>query len=179
MSNSRARAVVASAAAVAMLASAAVADAGHRAHAAGAAPCKARNTQVWLGDGEGGGTAGHYYYPIEFSNVGHSSCTLYGFPGVSALGSGGHRVGQPGARINGPHSTVTLAPRGTAHAILAIADAGAICSAPVSADAVSVYPPGQRAAKQFEFQFQACPSASVLSVEPVRAGVGIPGYTNS
>lgn len=64
-----------------------------------ARPCAAAQIRVWLGDGPGGGTAGAVYYPLEFSNVGHSRCTLYGYPGVSAYGSAGRRIGTPAARI--------------------------------------------------------------------------------
>jgi hypothetical protein len=157
-----------------------LAAASTRAHVASAAPCTTGHLEVWLGDGEGGGTAGHIYYPLEFSNVGHSSCTLYGFPGLSAWGGpNASRIGLPATRDAGPHTTVTLAPNGTAHAIFAIAEAGAVCPKPVAAAGLTVYPPGQKTAQQVEFPFQACPHASVMFVEPVRAGVGIPGYTGS
>jgi hypothetical protein len=149
-----------------------------RAHVATAA-CSAANTQVWLGDGEGGGTAGRVYYPLEFSNVGHSACTLYGYPGVSAWRSGGAQVGGAAGRNSGPHSTVTIPAGGTAHALLSIADWGAICSKAVNASGLKVYPPGQTKAKTIGFPLQVCATTSVLAVEPIRSGVGIPGYTNS
>jgi len=149
-----------------------------RAHEAAAA-CKASQLQVWLGDGEGGGTAGHTYYPLEFSNISHSSCSLYGYPGVSAMSSNGHQIAGGAGRNSTPHGTVTLAAGATAHAIFSIADWGAICSTAVNAAGLRVYPPGLTRSWTIEFPFQACASTSVLNVGPVRAGVGVPGYTTS
>jgi hypothetical protein len=141
--------------------------------------CTSSQTQVWLGDGEGGGAAGSVYYPLELSNVGHASCTLYGYPGVSAWGQNGVQEGPAALRSGGAHSVVTLRPNGTAHAILRIADYGAICNSAVSALGLKVYPPGERQSFMIEFPFEVCASRAVLTVEPVRAGVGIPGYTSS
>jgi len=153
--------------------------AGAGAAPTGVAACADTNTQVWLGDGEGGGTAGAIYYPLEFSNVGHRACTLYGYPGVSAWGSGGGPVGLAATRAVSAHTTVTLAPNATAHALLRIADYGALCSTALNALGLAVYAPGQRQSRSIEFALEVCAHRSVLSVGPVRAGVGIPGYTTS
>ena len=61
---------------------------------ASAPACTGQATAIWLGDGEGGGAAGRVYYPIELSNIGRTSCTLYGYPGVSAWGTGGGQIGR-------------------------------------------------------------------------------------
>lgn len=140
--------------------------------------CTAAATQVWLGDGEGGGTAGTTFYPLEFSNVGHRTCSLFGYPGVSAFGSHG-QIGPAADRNRSSHTTVTLAPGATAHAILGIHDWGALCSRRVGAEGLKVFAPGQRQAKAIEFGFGACAHRSVLTVGPVRRGVGIPGFTTS
>lgn len=141
--------------------------------------CSAANTQVWLGLGLGGGTAGSTYYPLEFSNVGRHACTLNGYPGVSAYGGGGTQVGPAASRNGQHHGTVTLAPGATAHAILRVVDWGAVCSTEVVADGLKVYPPGQARADPVPFSFGACANRGVLIVGPLRAGVGIPGYTTS
>jgi Domain of unknown function (DUF4232) len=141
--------------------------------------CSSANTEVWLGLGLGGGTAGTYYYPLEFSNVGHRSCTLYGYPGVSAYHGALKQIGPAAGRYLGAHVTVTLRPGATAHALLGVHDWGAICSRSVTADGLKVYAPGQSLAQEIPFPFGACAHQSVLSVGPVRAGVGIPGYTTS
>lgn len=146
--------------------------------ATAAAPCTAPATQVWLGDGEGGGTAGTYYYPLEFSNVGRRTCTLYGYPGVSAFSGALKPVGPAAAPSTSAHATVTLAAGATAHVLLGIRDWGVLCAKPAAADGLKVYPPGQSAAKEIGFPFDACAHQGVLVVGPIRGGVGIPGYTS-
>jgi Protein of unknown function (DUF4232) len=165
--------------AVGAIAVCATAASAHDARVTAASSCTAANTQVWLGLGLGGGTAGSTYYPLEFSNVGHHACTLNGYPGVSAQGSGGGQIGPAATRNTGSHGTVTLAAGGTAHAILRIADWGALCSTEAHAVALRVFAPGQTRAKEVPFSFGACAHRGVLSVEPVRGGVGIPGFTTS
>jgi hypothetical protein len=162
-----------------LLALAATAGAWAGATASAATPaCTPANTQVWLGLGLGGGTAGSTYYPLELSNVGHHACTLSGYPGVSAS-RGGSQVGPAATRNQQPHATVTLAPGATAHVILRIVDWGALCSQEVVADGLKVFPPGQTRSEFVPFSFGACAHRGVLIVGPVRAGVGIPGYTTS
>jgi uncharacterized protein DUF4232 len=151
----------------------------HGASAASAPRCKTAHLEVWFGLGEGGGTLGSVFYPLEFSNVSHSACTLNGFPGVSAVGNGGGQVGPPASRNGQHHGMVTLAPGATAHAILRVVDAGALCAHPVSAAGLKVFPPGATRSQSIDFSFAACPHSGVLIVGPVRAGVGIPGFTTS
>jgi hypothetical protein len=180
MEISRSRGIaVASLACAALLAPIGLAGASPRAQVAGVAACTTSHLEVWLGDGEGGGTAGHTYYPLEFSNVGRASCTLYGYPGVSAWGPNGRQVGPAAAKSGAAHSTVTIAPGATAHALLAIADWGAICAKGVAAYGLKVFPPDQRVAETFSFPLTVCASRGVLVTGPLRAGVGIPGYTTS
>jgi hypothetical protein len=154
---------------------------GRAASARGAAAprCTVAHLEIWLGLGLGGGTAGSTFYPLEFSNVGHGACTLGGFPGVSAFGSGGGQVGPPASRNGQHHATVTLAPGATAHAILRVVDAGAVCSSSVKAAGLKVFPPGATRSQPVPFSFSACAHRGVLVVGPVRAGVGIPGFTTS
>jgi hypothetical protein len=147
--------------------------------AASAPRCTTAHLEMWLGLGLGGGTAGSTFYPLELSNVGHSACTLNGFPGVSAVGSGGGQLGPAASRNGQHHGTVTLAPGATAHAILRVVDAGAVCASPVTASGLKVFPPGARRSESIPFSFSACAHRGVLIVGPVRAGVGIPGFTTS
>ncbi len=151
----------------------------HSAAVASAPRCTTAHLEIWLGLGLGGGTAGSTFYPLEFSNVGHSTCTLNGFPGVSAVGSGGAQVGPAASRNGQHHGTVTLAAGSTAHAILRVLDAGAVCSSPVTASGLKVFPPGATRSESIPFSFAACAHRGVLIVGPVRAGVGIPGFTTS
>jgi hypothetical protein len=138
--------------------------------------CSAAGTQIWLGNGEGGGFAGGYLLPLEFSNVGRRACTLYGYPGVSAYRGALRQVGPAASQMPERHALVTLAPGATAHASLRITDWGAVCGSPVSADGLKVYAPGQRAAKTIVTSIPVCAHRAILAVGAVRAGVGIPGY---
>jgi Domain of unknown function (DUF4232) len=138
-----------------------------------------QNMEVWLGDGLGGGVLGGVYYPLEFTNVSRRACSLTGYPGVSAYRGGGAQVGPAGSRNTQRHRTVVLAPGATAHALIKIEDWGALCSRKVAADGLKVFPPGQTTAQIIPFPFGACAHRGVLRVGPVRAGVGVPGYTTS
>jgi hypothetical protein len=150
----------------------------HSAKSAATPTCAPANTEVWLGLGLGGGTAGSIYYPLEFSNVGRRACTLNGYPGVSAS-RGGAQVGPSATRNQQAHGTVTMAPGSTAHAILRVVDWGALCAQEVVADSFKVFPPGQTRSQSVPFSFGACAHRGVLIVGPIRAGVGIPGFTTS
>jgi hypothetical protein len=141
--------------------------------------CATSALAVWLGVGEGGGTAGSTFYPLELTNTSSHSCRLFGFPGVSAVA--GHQLGSPAQR-NRAHPTyrVTLLPGATAHAVLQIADVGNFSASsckPAEAAGLRVYPPGQISAAEIPFSFRACSAKgpTFLSVEPVQPGVGIPG----
>ena len=59
--------------------------------------CTASDLGVWLAVGQGNGAAGTIYYPLEFTNLSHHTCYLYGYPGVSALGRNGNQLGSPAA----------------------------------------------------------------------------------
>jgi hypothetical protein len=134
---------------------------------------------VWLGVGEGGGTAGSTYYPLELTNISSRSCRLFGFPGVSAVA--GNQLGSPAQR-NRAHPTyrVTLLPGSTAHTLLQIVDVGnfpASSCKPTQASALRVYPPDQLSAAEIPFSFRVCSAKGpiFLTVQAIQPGVGIPG----
>jgi hypothetical protein len=159
---------------------AASATAGAQTAATTTPRCKTRGLEVWLGVGSGGGAAGSIVYPLEFTNVSGHTCQLYGFPGVSAERAG-NQVGSAAGRDHSlPARTVTLRNRTTAHAFLQITDVSAFPPAscnPVTADGITVYPPGARTAAQIPFRFRACSAKGpvFLSVKTVQPKVGIPG----
>jgi hypothetical protein len=142
--------------------------------------CTASDLGVWLAVGQGNGAAGTIYYPLEFTNLSHHTCYLYGYPGVSALDRNGHQLGSPanwgsprGARI------VNLAPGATAHTVLAYHDVVVTtepgCAPVNSAANLRVYPPGQRSATFAAFSFEACSHAGPIWMsiqEPIIPGVG-------
>jgi len=146
--------------------------------AGAAAPvCSASSLVVWL-DTQGNGAAGSIYYNLEFTNLGRGACTLYGYPGVSAVDLSGRQLGSAARRdAVRPAATVTLAAGGSAYTVLRITEAGnypgSACGM-VTAAGLRVYPPGQTASKLVPYPFSACSRSgpNILSVETVRGGRG-------
>lgn len=150
--------------------------------AAGAPSCTTTGLVVWL-DTRGNGSAGGTYYNLEFSNVSGHTCTLHGYPGVSAVNLAGRRLGSAASRNNAHKPVViTLASATTknmagtlATAVLKITDAGVYpptCGQVIAAG-VRVYPPGQTASKLISFPFAACSHNGpvILHVEAVQKGI--------
>jgi Protein of unknown function (DUF4232) len=151
-----------------------------RTPAAAIPKCTASDLGVWLAIDQGNGAAGTIYFPLEFTNLSHHTCYLYGYPGVSALGRNGHQLGSSaswgslaGARI------VNLAPGATAHTLLAYRDAVVTtelgCDPVYSAVDLVVYPPGQRSATDAAFSFEGCSHRGPVWMsitEPIIPGVG-------
>jgi hypothetical protein len=132
--------------------------------------CATSGLVIWMGPGNG--TAGSIFYPLEFTNLSRRTCTLRGYPGVSAVDLASHRLGGDAGR-NGyqPLATVTLARGAAATAVMRITDTGALPPSgcrEASAAGVRVYPPGQRAAKIVPLPFQACSRGpSNITVSPI------------
>jgi hypothetical protein len=151
-----------------------------------AAGCATSVLKAVVNTSQAGGAAGSVYYPIDFTNTSGSTCTLYGYPGVSfTTGRGGSQIGRPASRNPaGPPVTVTLTPGGVAHATVQVAQAGnysrPACQ-PVTAHWLKIYPPNQTAPLYIRFTTQACshkvPSAggSQLSIFSMREGPGLRG----
>lgn len=85
------------------------------------------------------------------TNTGSASCTLQGWAGVSLVGHGdGTQIGAAADfDRSSPHGTVTLQPKGSAYALVTVAEAGnypqATCQ-PTATDGFRVYPPGEKRA---------------------------------
>jgi hypothetical protein len=144
-------------------------------HAASVAKCSNSNTYAWLALAPNA-AAGTTYYPIEFTNTGKSSCTLYGYPGVQGLASASKTVGPAASRVTQTRKTVTLAPGQTAHATLGIVVAGNIAGCQsAAASGLQVYAPNETR-KQIitNFSFTACKNKIYLHVYPVQSGLGLP-----
>ena len=114
--------------------------------AAGTPACATSALQVKLGSSDG--YAGGVYVVIDFTNTSGSSCTLFGYPGVSLVtGPPYKQIGLAAKRSTStPKELVTLAAGATAHAQLQIVDAlnfpSATCG-PTKATALKIYPPNQ------------------------------------
>jgi hypothetical protein len=144
--------------------------------------CYQTGLRAWLGI-PGSGAAGSTYYELELSNISGQACTLYGYPGVSAL-TAGHQDGSAANRTpTHPSTLVYLGPGATAHVILQITDVGnfspSTCNQ-VTADTLRVYAPGDYSALQIPFSVAACGTAGpiYLHVSATVPGTGIPGYSN-
>lgn len=140
-----------------------------------AGACRGASTEVWLGL-PGNGAAGTILYEIQISNIGHSTCTLFGYPGVSELNIHGTQVGKP-ASHSGAKLLVTIKPGGTAHFVLTYHQAGAACLHPVNGAVLRVFPPGQFHSQLVELALQQCPGKSIMSVDAVHPGTGIPFFS--
>jgi len=145
--------------------------------------CGNSAVRAWLGV-PGDGAAGSTYYQLELSNISGHACTLYGYPGVSAIGPGGVQLGSAAGRSAGdPERVVTLAKGATAHVLLQVTDTGVYSKSacePKSAVGLKVYPPNDTAAQTVPFTFSACSKKGpvYLHVRVTVAGTGIPGYSN-
>jgi hypothetical protein len=135
--------------------------------------CATSGLDVWL-DTQGNGAAGTIFYNLEFTNLSGSTCTLFGFPGVSGVTLGGSQLGSAATRNGGPPKTVTLANGKTATALLGIVDAGnfppAKCK-PVTAAGLRVFPPNQTQSRVAPFPFSACSKTGelYLKIGPVHS----------
>jgi hypothetical protein len=142
----------------------------------GAQACQNGSLKVTQGLGQG--YAGGTYEVIDFTNTSGSTCTLYGYPGVSLVSGPPYvQIGLSAKRsTNTPVSQITLAPGDVANALLQIVDAlnfpSATCS-PAAATNLQVYPPGQTAAVYLPNQSEACAEpVQTTFIGPVQAGSG-------
>ncbi|MER6075248.1 DUF4232 domain-containing protein [Streptomyces sp. NPDC001817] len=141
-----------------------------------AAACPTRYLNARAGVSQG--TAGSVYQVIDFTNISQTTCTLYGYPGVSlAGGSPVHQIGPAATRnTTAPRALVTLAPRATGNVLLRITDAGNYPTAqchPTAAQYLQVYPPGQTTPIYVAYTSTACAgTVGLLSVSAVQPGSG-------
>jgi len=125
------------------------------------------------------GAAGSVYQNIDFTNVGSTTCSLYGYPGVS-LGTGMpfKQIGAAASRsTTASPAVVTLSPGQTANALLRVTQAlnypTATCT-PTKAMYLQIYPPSQTTAIYLTYAATGCSSTSVnlLTIGVVQAGAG-------
>ncbi|HEY6278264.1 MAG TPA: DUF4232 domain-containing protein [Streptosporangiaceae bacterium] len=139
-------------------------------------PCPTRSLGVKLGLSQG--TAGSIYQVIDFANISNVTCSLYGYPGVSA-GSGTPvtQVGLAASEMpTPPRELVPLAPGAVANALLRIVDAGNFppskCNM-VPTKWLQIYPPNQTTPVYLRYNTQICTKpVQILSVSVVQPGSG-------
>jgi Protein of unknown function (DUF4232) len=125
------------------------------------------------------GAAGSVYQVIDFKNISNTTCTLYGYPGVSlASGTPVTQVGAAASRsTETAASVVTLAPGQSANALLRITQAlnypPATCS-PVATTYLQIFPPDQFTPIYLAYKSTGCSKTAVilLSISVMTAGTG-------
>jgi hypothetical protein len=137
------------------------------------------NVSAWVPANQGNGAGDTIRYPLEFTNISGRACSLFGYPGVSAVSGTGKQLGSPAGwgSLSGARRVV-LAPGATAHTILAIQEVLAYperaCD-PADTVELRIYLPDQRLATSAAFDFEACSRAGIVYmsiIEPIRAGAG-------
>ncbi len=143
----------------------------------GPRPCTTAGLKAAIGSGQG--AAGSSYYPIDLTNNSGTTCTLYGYPGVSFVtGAGGSQIGAAATRNDTlAPGLVTLTAGQTAHASLQVVNASNYPAAKckiVQAHWLRVYPPGQFSPLYISFSAPTCGGGAsatvILSVQTVQPG---------
>ena len=165
--------------------------------------CPTSGLEAWLGLGAAGaagaagagGTGMHApdgtYYTLEFTNVSHRACSLYGYPEVSAftdsrvtgdLATSG-QIGSAAIRDTSVRpQPVMLAPGATAHSVLRVIVTSGTqppgC-AQVTAEELRVTLPRQGRSAFVPVHIPVCSKKghASLSVQAIQARPGVPGYT--
>ncbi|HSZ40395.1 MAG TPA: DUF4232 domain-containing protein [Trebonia sp.] len=126
---------------------------GMSAQATSATRCDASRLRIRV---SGGGPA--MRYAVEFTNVSPSTCTLTGYPSVSAYGARGAQVGNAAARDTSAVRRIVLAPGASADArvVASPTSFGARLCHAVTADGLHVVPPGQTDGQDVQHTLPAC-----------------------
>lgn len=141
-------------------------------------PCTTTELGVWVAFDQGQGAAGPDYWPLEFTNLGTRTCSLYGYPGVSATGRTGVQLGDAAGRDPGVKGTVLLGAGQTAHAVLRYSGGQVGSSSHVAyAELLRVYAPGQYEPDNalWDLPGLTATGRTYLWASPVEAGAGTIG----
>jgi hypothetical protein len=117
--------------------------------------------------------AGTTFYPLKFVNTSKTSCTLTGYPGVSAVTSSGKQIGNSASRSGAKFRTVTVAPGKQQSASVGIVDTGNFSASsckPVTAAGLRIIPPNQSQSVTIKKKFSTCSStaSTSLQVRPIK-----------
>ena len=143
--------------------------------------CPTSGLEAWLGLAVMGST----YYTLEFTNVSHRACSLYGYPEVSVYTdspAAGGRVGSAAVRDTSVQpKPVMLAPGATAHSVLRVVVTSGnkpVGCAQVTADElrVTLSREGRSAFVPVHIPVCSVRGRASLSVQAIQARPGVPGY---
>jgi hypothetical protein len=135
--------------------------------------CGAGQLAVWVNADSANGAAGTIFFNLEYTNISHATCSLFGYPGVSATNSNGTQLGKAATRNSAaPAKTIDIVPGGTAHSFLGYHDILIEPSCkPKSAFFLKVFAPNDTVAKHAFFDLPVCTTGQAnFSVERVQAG---------
>jgi hypothetical protein len=142
--------------------------------------CGPADLGVWVASDQTGVAAGTAFFQLEFTNLSHHACTLFGFPGVSAHASNGRQLGNPAVRDSSIKArTVRLDPGATGHAVLAYSDViTGNCRNKATAAYLQVYAPDQFVANTAFWSLTACTThgqENFMEIRVIVAGIGVRG----
>jgi Protein of unknown function (DUF4232) len=144
--------------------------------------CGPADLGVWVAADQTSVAAGTAYYQLEFTNLSHHACTLYGFPGVSARASDAMILGSPARRDHAVRArTVRLSPGATGHALLEYSDViTGDCPSKhkVTAAFLWVYAPDQTVPNTALWSLPACTARgdkNFLRIRVIVGGIGVMG----
>jgi hypothetical protein len=138
--------------------------------------CATSSLKVTLGPSSG--YAGGVYQTIVFTNTSGTTCTLFGYPGVSLVSAPPYKqIGLAAQRASTvPVKLITLATGAAANAVLQIVDAlnfGSATCSPTRAAFLRVFPPNQTAPVFLPDTSQICAQpVQTLFISAVQAGAG-------
>jgi hypothetical protein len=148
-------------------------------NASGGGPpgCASRDLKATVGIAQG--AAGSVYQVIDLTNIGTSSCSLYGYPGVAlAGGSPVTQIGAPASRSTASApKLVSLAAGATANTLVQITEAENYPTSrcgPTPSTYLQIYPPNQTTPIYLAYKSMGCSSTKVklLTVSVMLAGKG-------
>jgi hypothetical protein len=149
-------------------------------------PCAASGVRAWLGLGSGGAGKATIF-TLEFTNVSARTCSLYGYPQVSAYAgspAAGTQIGSAAVRDTAvrPRS-VTLMPGATAHSVLHLTGTESFrptaCAQVTAPELRVMLPEVGQGQVLVPIRFAACSKKgpAFLSVQAIQPRAGIPGFT--
>jgi hypothetical protein len=133
--------------------------------------CQTSALKVSLG--KANATAGTTYYPLKFVNKTSKSCTLRGYPGVSAVTTSGKQIGAAAQRSGGKVRTLTVKPGKQQSSSIGIREVGNFSASdckPVTASGLKIFPPNASTAVTIKKKFKTCSitASKSLVVKPVK-----------
>lgn len=149
-------------------------------------PCAASGLRAWLGLASGGVGKGTIF-TLEFTNVSARTCSLYGYPQVSAYAgsqAAGTQIGSAAVHDTAVRPRpVMLTPGATAHSVLLLTGTESFqptACAQVTAPELRVFLPEVRQGPVLmPIRFAACSKKgpAFLTVQAIQPRPGIPGFT--